>query len=109
MYHGGFTALEMLVDREDLAPSEASCSRNSDQSPASDSFRPLVSWKLSADNEGVLGVRCQGEIGVRKLGFEAPGRASPACSRCSAVISITCTRWGRESQAYRQSSLEERQ
>lgn len=36
-------------------------------------------------SEGVLGVRCQGETGTRRFGFEAPGRARPACSLCSIV------------------------
>lgn len=33
--------------------------------------------------EGVLGVRYHGEIGARRFGFDAPGRASPAFSCCS--------------------------
>ena len=33
----------------------------------------------------MLGVRCHGEIGVRRLGLEAPGRERPACSRCSGI------------------------
>ena len=41
------------------------------------------SGKESVDKAGVLGVRCQGETGTRRLGFEAPGLARPACSRCS--------------------------
>lgn len=36
-------------------------------------------------SEGVLGVRCQGETGTRRFGFEAPGRARPACSLCSII------------------------
>lgn len=34
---------------------------------------------------GVLGVRCIGELGTRSLpeAPDAPGRARPACSRCS--------------------------
>ena len=42
-----------------------------------------VSGKESVDKAGVLGVRCHGDIGTRRLGFEAPGLARPACSRCS--------------------------
>jgi hypothetical protein len=79
-------ALDILVDLDDLAPSDASLSRKSDHRPANDSFRPLPS-KVSAISDGVLGVRCHGDIGVLRFGFDAPGLASPACSRCSAIIS----------------------
>jgi len=75
-------ALDILVDLDDLAPSDASLSRKSDHRPANDSFRPLPS-KVSAISDGVLGVRCHGDIGVLRFGFDAPGLASPACSRCS--------------------------
>lgn len=44
-----------------------------------------VSGKNSEDSEGVLGVRWNGDIGIRKLLLEAPGLASPACSFCSSV------------------------
>lgn len=77
--------VESLGDLGDFAPSCASCSRKSDHSSAKDSFRLLLSGKKSVDSDGVLGVRCHGEIGTRRLGFEAPGRARPACSRCSAT------------------------
>ncbi len=76
--------VESPGDRGDPLPSCASCSRKSDHSSASDSFRLLLSGKKSVDNAGVLGVRCHGEMGTRKLGFDAPGLARPACSRCSA-------------------------
>ena len=78
--------LEILVDRLDFAPSCASCSRKSDHSAANDSFDSLrlgLSVAKSVDRDGVLGVRCQGDIGVLRFGLEAPGRARPACSRCS--------------------------
>ena len=42
------------------------------------------SEKTSALSEGELGVRVKGDMGRRRL-FEAPGRARPACSRCSSV------------------------
>ena len=41
------------------------------------------------DRDGVLGVRCQGEMGVRRLGLEAPGRERPACSRCSGTKDLS--------------------
>ena len=44
----------------------------------------MDSGKESVDRAGVLGVRCHGETGIRRLGFDAPGLARPACSRCSA-------------------------
>jgi hypothetical protein len=40
------------------------------------SLMPLLS-------DGVDGVRRKGDMGMRRLLFEAPGRARPACSRCS--------------------------
>ena len=64
-------------------PSCDSCSRKSDHNSANDSFLLLLSNEKSADSVGVLGVRCQGDTGTLRLGFEAPGRARPACSRCS--------------------------
>lgn len=36
--------------------------------------------------DGVLGVRCQGDIGTFKFGLDAPGLERPACSRCSAKL-----------------------
>ena len=70
----------MLVDLDDLPPC-ASDSKNSDHKPPNDSPRPLFSdAKNSVDNDGVLGVRCQGDIGVRRLGLETPGLAKPADS-----------------------------
>ena len=81
----GFGDLEMLV-LLDLVPSWASCSRKSDHNSANDSFRLPLSGKNSAVNAGVLGVRCQGEMGVLKLGLDAPGRAKPACSLCSKTV-----------------------
>ena len=87
MPHDGFAPLAMLVDREDLdvlAPSCVSCSRKSDHIPASDSFLLLPSsGKKSVDKAGVLGVLCHGDTGALRLGLDAPGRARPACSRCS--------------------------
>ncbi len=82
----GWTPLEVCGVFGDLTPSCASCSRKPDQSSASDSFLLVLSGKKSVDNAGVLGVRCQGDNGTRRLGFEAPGRARPACSRWSAVM-----------------------
>ena len=45
------------------------------------------SGKKSVDKAGVLGVLCHGDTGTRRFGFDAPGRARPASSRCSIVIS----------------------
>jgi len=45
--------------------------------------------KLASDNEGVDGVRRKGDRGILSIEWEAPGRANPACSLCSAqVVSI---------------------
>lgn len=85
----GLEPLETLVpDFGDLMPSLASCSRKSDHSSASDSFFVPPSGKKSVDNAGVLGVLCHGEIGTLRLGLDAPGRARPACSRCSVHVSL---------------------
>ncbi len=82
--HGGFEPPELLGgDFGDFTPSWASCSRKSDQRSAKDSFLVPPSGKKSVDKAGVLGVRCHGDTGTLRLGLEAPGRASPACSRCS--------------------------
>ena len=76
----------MLGDLGDLIPSCASCSKKSDQSSARDSFLVPPSGKNSVDKAGVLGVLCHGDKGTRRLGFDAPGRARPACSRCSILV-----------------------
>lgn len=75
--------IEALGEPGDLTLSWASCSRKFDQSSANDSFLFPLSGKKSVDNAGVLGVRCHGDTGTRKLGFDAPGLARPACSLCS--------------------------
>ena len=82
--YGGFEPAELLCgDLGDLTPSRASCSKKSDQRSAKDSLLVPLSGKKSVDKAGVLGVRCHGETGTLALGFEAPGRARPACSLCS--------------------------
>ena len=82
--HDGFDPLELLGgDWTSRGFSWASCSKNPDQSSARDSFLAPLLEKNSVDNCGVLGVRCHGEMGIFDVGFEAPGRASPDCSRCS--------------------------
>ncbi len=87
----GFGALEILVDLDVFEPSCASCSRKFDHNSASDSLLLLLlSGKRSVVSVGVLGVRWKGETGARRLGFEAPGLASPACSRCSDAVSYPC-------------------
>lgn len=68
-------------DLGDLTPSWASCSRKLDHRSASDSFLLLLSGKKSVERDGVLGVRCHGDNGTLRLGFDAPGLARPACSR----------------------------
>lgn len=64
-------------------PSCASRSRKSDHSSASDSLLDPPSGMKSEDSDGVLGVRRNGESGILSVAFDAPGRASPACSLCS--------------------------
>ena len=81
----------VLWDFGDCTPSCASCSRKLDHKSASDSFLLLFSGKRSVDREGVLGVRCQGDSGTLRLGFDAPGLARPACSRCSSQVSVSGT------------------
>ena len=76
----------MLGDLGDLIPACASCSRKSDQSSARDSFLVPPSGKKSVDKAGVLGVLCHGDKGTRRFGLDAPGRARPACSRCSMAV-----------------------
>lgn len=67
-------------------PSSALRSRNPVQSSDNDSLWVLEgSVKNSVDNDGVLGVRWNGDMGRRKLLLEAPGLARPACSFCSSV------------------------
>jgi hypothetical protein len=80
-----------------LEPSSALLSRNPVHRSASDSLFDSDSVKNSVDNEGVLGVRWNGDTGKRKLLFEAPGLARPACSFCSSVqlrsAAISCRIW----------------
>ena len=79
---GGVAWLSLL----EFAPScAASFSRKFDHSSARDSLLlPLfVALRWSMFREGVEGVRRKGESGIRRELFEAPGRARPACSRCS--------------------------
>lgn len=86
-YQGGLEPPELLGDLGDLIPSCASCSKKSDQSSARDSFLVPPSGKKSVDKAGVLGVLCHGDIGTRRFGLDAPGRARPACSLCSVIVS----------------------
>ena len=80
----GFAELEILVDLLVFVPSLASCSKKSDHSSAKDSFLlPLSRPNSEEDRAGVLGVRCHGDFGTARLGLEAPGLASPACSLSS--------------------------
>ena len=104
MGQGGFEPLELLGgDFGLLTLSCASCSRKSDHRSASDSFRVPPSGKKSVERAGVLGVRCHGDTGTLAFGFEAPGRARPACSRCSTRLSVRAG-WERcKSVIYRRS------
>lgn len=66
-------------------------SRKSDQSSASDSLLlELLAMSIGSLipllSDGVDGVRRNGDIGMRRLLFEVPGRARPACSFCSAEL-----------------------
>ncbi len=63
----------------------ASCSRKFDHSSPRDSLLLARSGKNSLDRDGVLGVRLNGDRGARRLLPEVPGRARPACSRCSVM------------------------
>ena len=65
-------------------PACDSCSRKLDQSSASDSLLLAPLSMNSVAKVGVLGER-RGLLGTRSLleAFEVPGRARPACSRCS--------------------------
>jgi hypothetical protein len=63
-------------------------SRKPAQRSASDSLLADVgvgSEKNSVFSDGVLGVLWNGDEGRRRELPEAPGRANPACSRCSSV------------------------
>lgn len=68
-----------------VEPSSALRSRKPVQRSANDSLFEGESVKNSADRDGVLGVRWKGDMGNRRLLFEAPGLARPACSFCSSV------------------------
>ncbi len=81
---GGFGALGVRGDLDDPDSTCASCSRKFDHSSARDSFRLVRSVNNSVEVDGVLGVRWNGDKGARRVLLpEVPGRASPACSRCS--------------------------
>lgn len=68
------------------APSSALRSRNPAHSSASVSLPVLAgSVMKSVLSEAVLGVRLKGERGSLSELAEVPGRARPACSRCSSV------------------------
>lgn len=84
---GGLVALPR---REPSFPSAASRSRKSCHSSASDSLLlellAINIGSLALLSEGVEGVRRNGEEGMRSPKVDAaPGRARPACSRCSRV------------------------
>lgn len=72
-----------LLD-ELICPTSASCSRKLDHSSARVSLLEAPLSMKSVARLGVLGVRI-GVPGTRNLPgiLDVPGRASPACSRCS--------------------------
>jgi hypothetical protein len=73
-----------LLESDGLeTPSCDSRSKKSDHSSARDSLLVRVS---SCESDGVLGVRRNGDMGTRSALLDAPGRAKPACSFCSAVL-----------------------
>lgn len=74
-------------------PSLASRSRKSDHSSANDSLLlELLAMSIGSLmpllRDGVDGVRRKGDMERRRLLLEAPGRARPACSRCSRDTSV---------------------
>jgi hypothetical protein len=82
-------ALETLSFLEAASPEPSSAlrSRKPAHRSANDSFAEVGvgSEKNSVFRDGVLGVLWNGDAGKRRLPAEAPGRARPACSRCSSV------------------------
>lgn len=80
-----------------LAPSSALRSRNPVQRSANDSLLAGASAKNSLDRDGVLGVRWKGDVGKRRVLYDVPGLARPACSFCSSVqfrrAAINCRIW----------------
>lgn len=67
-----------------ILPTSASCSRKLDHSSANDSLLEAPLSMNSVARFGVLGVR-RGVPGTRSFPgiLDVPGRARPACSRCS--------------------------
>lgn len=96
---GGDAALPLL---EPSFPSADSRSRKSCHSSASDSLLlELLAMSIGSEaelSEGVEGVRRKGDSGMRRLEAvdAVPGRARPACSRCSAYLleSLECGKHG---------------
>lgn len=76
-----------FLDAASPAPSCALRSRKFAHRSARDSLSlaEVGSEKTSVLRDGELGVRWKGDMGRRRLLVEVPGRASPACSRCSSV------------------------
>lgn len=69
-----------------IFPASASCSRKLDHNSASVSLLDALLSINSVARLGVLGVR-RGVPGTRSLPvLEVPGRARPACSRCSGSV-----------------------
>ena len=85
---GGEVGIVAWLPLRDRSPSPASRSKKSDQSSARDSLLlELLAMSIGSVselfNDGVDGTRLNGDKGILKLLFEAPGRARPACSFCS--------------------------
>lgn len=91
---GGLTVLPLLLASFPSLPSAASRSRKSCHNSASDSLLlELLAINMGSDielSDGVLGVRRKGDIGTPNLeeDEDVPGRARPACSFCSKVVSV---------------------
>ena len=78
----------------EVEPSSALRSRNPVQRSANDSLLAGGSVKNSVDNDGVLGVRWNGDTGNLRVLPDVPGRARPACSFCSSVqLSSAAINW----------------
>jgi hypothetical protein len=95
--------LDMLPFLDPMPPPIEASSTLRSKKPAHRSARDSLpevgtgSEKKSVFRDGVLGVLWKGEVGRRSVLLEVPGRARPACSRCSSVQfkspAIICRIW----------------
>lgn len=93
-----------------MLPASASCSRKLDHNSASVSLLEAPFSINSVAKLGVLGVR-SGVPGTRSFPgmFDVPGRASPACSRCSGSALDLGSDFDQKGATYHHSSLRELQ